>query len=87
MLKELLAHPLTRGLDLDDPETTVLRRRIILEKHFLHALYREWYAELLAAIPPADNCPGAVLELDSGGVFSRRCCPNACVPTFFLLWQ
>lgn len=64
MLKELLAHPFTRGLDLDDPETTALRRRINQEKHFLHALYREWYAELMAAIPAADNCPGNDMELD-----------------------
>lgn len=84
MLKELLAHPLTRGLDLDDPETTTLRRRIIQEKHFLHALYREWYAELMAAIPVADNCPGAVLELGSGGGFFKEMLPEClCSDVFF----
>lgn len=76
MLKNLLAHPLTRGLDLDAPETTALRRRILQEKHFLKALYREWYTQLMAAIPSAERCPGEVLELGSGGGFFRDLLPG-----------
>ncbi len=34
MLTRLLEHPLTRGLDVDDPRTTHLRRRILAEKRF-----------------------------------------------------
>lgn len=84
MLKQLLAHPLTRGLDLDDPKTTALRRRIIQEKHFLHALYQEWYAALIAAIPAADDCPGAVLELGSGGGFFKEMLPEClCSDVFY----
>ena len=84
MLKYLLAHPLTRGLDLDDPETTVLRRRIIKEKQFLYSLYREWYARLIAAIPAREDCPGAVLELGSGGGFFREMLPEClCSDVFF----
>jgi hypothetical protein len=41
MLKSLLAHPLTCGLDLDDPRTTELRRRIIQEKSFLRQIYQD----------------------------------------------
>ena len=35
MLARLLTHPLTRGLDLDEPATTALRRRLVAEKPFL----------------------------------------------------
>src|SRR4051794_27482847 len=34
MLRSALSHPLTRGIDPDDPRTTTLRRRIIAEKPF-----------------------------------------------------
>lgn len=61
-----LAHPLTRGLDLDDPATTALRRRIIREKHFLKRLYDEWYASLVSALPAGG---GPVLEVGSGAGF------------------
>jgi len=39
MLKTWLAHPLTRGLDINNPQVTHLRRRIIQEKRFLNFLY------------------------------------------------
>ncbi len=64
--KRLLAHPLTRGLDIDDPWTTALRRRIIREKPFLKKIYREWYA-LIASAVPGGNRP--ILELGSGAGF------------------
>lgn len=63
-LRALLEHPLTRGMDLEDPCTTVLRRQLIRSKPFLRRIYREW-AGLLAASLPAG--PGGVLELGSGG--------------------
>lgn len=72
-LKGLLAHPLTRGLDLDDPHTTALRRRIVREKPFLRRIYEEWYALLVAAIPAGE---GGVLELGSGGGFLSEFLPN-----------
>lgn len=61
-----LAHPLTRELDLDNPRTTALRRRIIAEKPFLRALYREWYTRIARAVPEGE---GPVLELGSGAGF------------------
>ncbi len=73
MLKRLLAHPLTRGLDLDDPRTTELRKRIIQEKPFLRRIYQEWYCEIAAALPPV---PGTVLELGSGAGFLRAHVPD-----------
>lgn len=66
MLARWLEHPLTRGLDIDDPRTTHLRRRILAEKRFLRRIYEDWYRALAASLPPGD---GPVLELGSGAGF------------------
>jgi SAM-dependent methyltransferase len=63
-LKRWLAHPLTRDLDIDDPRTTALRRRIIAEKRGLRRVYARWYDQLVRHIPKGN---GAALELGSGG--------------------
>src|SRR5215211_7466202 len=73
MLKRWLAHPLTRGLDLNDPRTTKLRRRIIQEKRFLRHVYETWYAALAEALPSGDD---AVLELGSGAGFLGEWIPD-----------
>ncbi|MGH8458125.1 MAG: class I SAM-dependent methyltransferase [Nevskiales bacterium] len=72
-LRQWLAYPLTRGLDLDDPRTTQLRRRIIAEKPFLRALYREWYARIAQALPDGEE---PVLELGSGAGFLDEYVPG-----------
>ena len=41
MVTRWLEHPLTRGLPLDSPETTRLRRTVIATKPFLRQLYEE----------------------------------------------
>ncbi len=74
LIKRILAHPLTRGLSLDDPRTTALRRRIIQEKGFLRRLYEEWYAMLIAELPDE---PGPVLEVGSGAGFFQHAYPSA----------
>jgi SAM-dependent methyltransferase len=73
MLKSLLAHPLTCGLDLDDPRTTALRGRIIQEKSFLRQIYQEWYSTLASDLPAG---PGAAIELGSGAGFLKDFVPN-----------
>ena len=83
MLGKLLAHPLTKGLDPDDPRTTELRRRIIKEKAFLRKIYEEWYADLIAAIPEPQTCPGLVLELGSGGGFLKELLPECITSEVF----
>jgi SAM-dependent methyltransferase len=69
MLKSLFAYPLTRGLDLDDPRTTQLRREIIKRKSFLRQIYQEWYLAIAGALPKK---MGPVLELGSGAGFLRE---------------
>jgi SAM-dependent methyltransferase len=66
MLRRLLAHPLTRGMDIDDPRTTDLRTEIIKSKTFLRKIYDEWYRKISSNLP---EIPGAVLELGSGAGF------------------
>jgi SAM-dependent methyltransferase len=73
MIRRLLAHPLARDLDLDDPQTTAIRRQILRSKGFLRQIYYEWYQDVLAALPPMD---GPVLELGSGAGFLKDLFPD-----------
>ena len=73
MFKYLLSHPLTRAIDIDDPRTTWLRRRIIEEKRFLRRIYEEWYQRLAEAIPDGTE---PVLEIGSGAGFLSRFIPD-----------
>ena len=61
-----LCNPLTRGMPIDDPRTTELRRRIVREKAFLRKIYVEWYKSLAAAVPDG---PEPALEIGSGAGF------------------
>ena len=83
MLKTLLAHPLTRGLDVDAPETTLLRGQIIQEKPFLRQVYLEWYETLAARLP--EPTEGAALELGSGGGFGSQIIPRLITSDVILL--
>src|SRR5258706_4120168 len=65
-MRRLLAHPLTRGLDIDDPSTTMRRRAIIESKPFLKRIYQEWYEAISSHLP---DVSGPVLELGSGAGF------------------
>ena len=80
MLAKFLAHPLTRGLDIDSPETTRLRKRIIESKPFLRRIYQEWYAGLAARVPAG---AGGVLELGSGAGFLKDYIPNLITSDIF----
>ena len=73
MLSSLLSHPLTRGLDLDDPQTTELRKEIILSKPFLRKIYEQWYSYITENLPQVD---GPVLELGTGAGFLKKFIPD-----------
>ncbi len=66
LLRKLLVHPLTRELDIDSPETTEIRKRILQEKPFLRKIYHCWYQKLAGSAPEQ---PGVILELGSGAGF------------------
>ncbi|MCX7114111.1 MAG: class I SAM-dependent methyltransferase [Proteobacteria bacterium] len=79
ILDKLLGHPLTRGLSVDDPRTTLLRRSIIQDKAFLRALYAEWYKRIIGALPKKDD----VLELGSGAGFLQQFLPDVITSEVF----
>ena len=79
-LKKVLAHPKLRGVSLDDPETTTIRKEIILENSFLRQIYEAWYSDLLASLPNED---GPVLELGSGAGFLERTLPVITSEVFY----
>jgi SAM-dependent methyltransferase len=68
-----LAHPLTRGLDLDDPRTTRERRQIVRSKRLLCGVYEDWYRAIAASLPAGE---GALVELGAGAGFLDRCVPG-----------
>ena len=73
MLRSLLTHPLARGRDLDDPQTTVIQHKIIQEKQFLKRVYQEWYRSLKASLDPAGQ---RILEIGSGAGFLIESIPH-----------
>lgn len=78
----ILDHPLTRGVALDDPRNTLLRRQIIREKQFLHRLYDEWYSLICSRLPESSD---AVLEIGSGAGYLREFLPQVVTSEVFPL--
>lgn len=79
ILWNLLEHPLTRGLSVDDPQATKQRRLIVRKKKFLHAIYSEWYRRLTVELPQQ----GDVLELGSGAGFFSELWPDVITSEIF----
>jgi len=73
MLKKLLTCPRARGLDIDNPRTTEIRRRIILEKPFLRRLYDEWFKGIRDELPAGK---GPVIEVGSGAGYLEKFAPH-----------
>jgi SAM-dependent methyltransferase len=67
-LRELLAHPAARNLDLDSAEATAVHARLIAEKPFLRQLYEHYYADYESAISRSP-AGGIVLEVGAGAGF------------------
>lgn len=72
-IHRLLTHPLVRHTDIDAPQTTELRRQVILGKRFLYQLYEDWYRGLAKEVPSGRK---PVLEIGSGAGFLNRLIPN-----------
>jgi len=80
LLEACLAHPLTRGFDINDPQTTTIRRRLINEKNFLRLIYDEWYKSVAEALPSG---PGPILEIGSGAGFMGDYVPGLVTSEMF----
>ncbi len=65
-VRELLAHPDTRGCSIDGANTTDLRRGIIRKNRFLWRIYDEWYRMLARHVPDGDR---PAVEFGSGAGF------------------
>jgi SAM-dependent methyltransferase len=75
MLQSSLKHPLAKSaVNIDDPETTRLRYKILRSKSFLCKIYKEWYRKLAAEVPSGE---GMVVELGSGAGFIKEEIPEA----------
>lgn len=59
----------THGLDLDDPQLTIIRREILKKKNFLHKIYDDWY-RLIQSFTNDGGSP--ILEVGSGAGFSEE---------------
>jgi SAM-dependent methyltransferase len=81
MLKTWLTHPLTRGLNLDDPQTTCLRSQIVRGKPFLRKVYEEWYHDIIQSLPDGG---GVIIELGSGGGFLNDLIPGLITSEVFM---
>jgi SAM-dependent methyltransferase len=79
LFHRILAHPLTKGMDIDDPQTTLLRREIIRKKVFLNHIYCEWYARLAVSMQP----DSLFLELGSAAGFFRKFAPKLITSELF----
>ncbi len=60
--------------DLDDPNTTLAHRNIILKKSFLKRLYNDWYLIFIIKSKKIKN--GKYLEIGSGGGFLKDVFPE-----------
>jgi len=60
-------------MDLDDSETTLLRRQIIQDKPLLKNIYEDWYGNICTQLPVID---GPVLEIGTGAGFLKSYIPD-----------
>ncbi|MDI1353457.1 MAG: class I SAM-dependent methyltransferase [bacterium] len=64
----------TIPFDLDDPQTTLAHRDIILQKPFLKRLYSDWYTIFIQKSKEIKG--GKYLEIGSGGGFLKEVFPE-----------
>ena len=75
-------HPLTKGIDVDAPESTLRRRAIIKEKSFLNKIYCEWYSLIASELRRPES---QILEIGSGAGFFHDHLPIIITSEVFLL--
>lgn len=73
-LIEWLMLPETKGIDLDDPATTLLHSKIIRRKPFLKKVYVDFYNQFRKAVPDPEG--KVLVEIGSGGGFIKEMIGN-----------
>jgi len=81
LVRKILEYPQVGSLNVDDPQTTFLRRDMIQQKAFLKRIYEEWYGWIASCIPDGE---GRVLELGSGAGFLDEYIPDLISSEAFL---
>src|SRR5438105_3935676 len=69
--KSKIFHP-----ELDTPDTTIDRRKIIQKKYFLYNVYRAFYFKISDSLT-IKNKKGTIVELGSGAGFIKKIIPHA----------
>jgi SAM-dependent methyltransferase len=73
-------HPLTEGLDPDEPKNLPCFVQTIQKKRSLYRIYREWYGLIINALPQGS---GSVLEIGSGPGFLKELLPEVITSDVF----
>lgn len=75
IIKKILALDHTSlSLNLDDPNTTLIHRNIILSKPFLKKIYINWYSDIMKRTQDLSN--QKIVEIGSGGGFIKDLYPD-----------
>jgi len=74
LLRRWLAEPLAGDADIDSPEATAQRRRVLREKPLLRCAYETWLRRIAASLPAGR---GRIVEVGSGSGFLREHIPDA----------
>ncbi len=70
LLQSYLVHPLARDIDIDSPDATATKSRIIQSKLFLKNFYKDCYRSIIRRIP--EDVDGTVVEIGSGAGFLKN---------------
>jgi SAM-dependent methyltransferase len=71
-----MAHPMTKQMDIDSPETISVHRKIILSKPVLGAIYDKWYSELIPSVKATEKIRGPMIEIGCGASLLEEFVPG-----------
>ncbi len=66
LLRKYWSHPLTKGIEIDSPETISIHRQIILSKPIMRAVYRGWYRQFIPSVKATEHLRLPMIEIGCG---------------------
>jgi SAM-dependent methyltransferase len=69
-------HPMSKAIDVNDPNTVVIHRQIIQSKPILKQVYLDWYKDFVRAAKETESLGGAMLEIGCGHSFLEDLIPG-----------
>ena len=76
LAKKFWQHPLTRGIEIDSPESFEIHRRLLQINPLLNRLYLKWYRQCLPAYEETKGLEGDMIEIGSGVGFLEQVIPG-----------